>query len=64
MLTVKTLIPHHNAYGASFSKAQGDQYTVPAGEVAVLVDQGLVEVAGEAEEPAAALPAGDIDAGE
>ena len=61
MLTVKTLIPHHNAYGAAYAKGQGDEYPVPAAEAAVLIDQGLVEVVGE--DPANDT-AGEIDAGE
>lgn len=48
MILVKTTAAHFNAYGADYAKAVGDEYAIPAGEEAALVDAGLVEVLGEA----------------
>ena len=66
MILVKTTAAHFNAYGATYAKAVGDHYALPAAEVAVLVDAGLVEVLGE--DPADEMPAASdgeaIDAGE
>ena len=68
MILVKTTAAHFNAYGADYAKAVGDEYAIPAGEEAVLVEAGLVEVLGEvlADEPAEdpALGADAPEAGE
>lgn len=47
-MKVKTMIAHHNAYGAKIAKNPGDEYEVPDGEELVLIDQQLVEPADKA----------------
>jgi len=42
-MKVKTMIAHHNAYGAKIAKNPGDEYEVPDVEAHVLIDQQLVE---------------------
>lgn len=41
-MKVKTLISHHNAYGATTAKGVDDEYEVPDTEARVLIDQQLV----------------------
>lgn len=41
-MKVKTLIPHANGYGATFSKAVGDAYEIPDLNAGPLIAAGLV----------------------
>lgn len=53
-MRVRALTPHNNKYGATYRKAEGDEYDAPDGAVKSLVAQGLVA---EAADNAAAPPA-------
>lgn len=51
-MLVKTLFPHVNNFGAKFEKSVGDEYELPEGSAAPLIDEKLIEALADQAPPA------------